>query len=238
MVVAIIALLVSLLMPAVQRGVKLARRGICLSNLHQMGLAGHGYKAAHHCFPAENPGVMGLPAPLEAWPQKFLAYAKSPDLFWCPSSPEWMRWDGEPFPQRYGATPFSYGLLVWGPADSAYLGWWVRSNSAMPGRTDKEIARPSDFYWLSDSNGGTDEDPLGAWDLVTEIHLFDWCNPAELPGARHLDGTNVLYADGHSVWHHRDGIYQAELLPVGSPRRRMWRRKGSVDNLPHEEYTN
>ena len=149
-VVAIIALLVSLLMPSLRQARELARRATCLSNLHQIGLAGLGYKAANHCYPAENPGVMGLAAPVEAWPQKFLPRAKSPDLFWCPSSPDWMRWDGKGFPQSYGSTPFSYGLLVWGPGDNAYLGWWVRSTSAMPGRTDKEIARPEDAGKIAD----------------------------------------------------------------------------------------
>ena len=237
-VVAIIALLVTMIVPSLSRVVELGRKVHCLSGLHQLGVAGHAYKSEHGYYPPENPGIMGVAPPVEAWPSKFLKYAESTDAFYCVSSPEWMKWDGRPFPQRYGSTPFSYGLVVWGAGDSSYLGWWVRSGSKQPGRTDHEIAMPSDFYWLGDSNGGTAEDPLGGWDLVIEIHLFDWCNPLELPGDRHLGGTNMLFADGHTVWFPREDIFQAERLPKGDPVRRTWRRRINFDNKPHEEYTN
>ena len=236
-VIAVIALLASILAPSLARAKELARRVHCLGNLHQMGVAGHAYKSACGHYPPETPSIMGVAPPVEAWPSKFLSRAASPELFYCPSAPDWMRWDGRAFPQRYGSTPFSYGLLVWGAADSAYLGWWVRSGRA-PGRMDRELPCPSDFYWIGDSNGGMAEDPLGGWDLVVEIHLFDWCNPLELPGARHLGGTNMLFADGHAYWFDRERIFQAETLPVGNPTRRAWRRKINFDHQPHEEYPN
>jgi len=54
-VMAIIALLVALLLPAVQQAREAARRTQCLNNLHQLVLAMHNYEGAHRVFP---PGIV------------------------------------------------------------------------------------------------------------------------------------------------------------------------------------
>ncbi|WP_437202921.1 DUF1559 family PulG-like putative transporter [Planctomicrobium sp. SH664] len=51
-VIAIIGLLVSLLMPAVQRAREAARRSSCLNNVRQLGIASHNYLSTHGKFPS------------------------------------------------------------------------------------------------------------------------------------------------------------------------------------------
>jgi prepilin-type N-terminal cleavage/methylation domain-containing protein/prepilin-type processing-associated H-X9-DG protein len=75
-VIAIIAVLLGLLLPAVQKTRAAAARAQCQNNLHQLGLAMHGYHDTHHAFPPAfaKPSNYG-------WAVWLLPYVEQQNLF-------------------------------------------------------------------------------------------------------------------------------------------------------------
>ena len=113
--IAIIAILVSLLLPAVQQSREAARRAACANNLMQLGLAVQSYELAHGRFP---PGSIAEDGPVETLPSAEAYLALDP-------VPYHMGWLTQILPQlderaRFAAIDFSKS--VYAPENDAAIG--------------------------------------------------------------------------------------------------------------------
>jgi len=79
-VIAIIAILIGLLLPAVQKVREAAARMQCSNNLKQLGLGLHNFESANGEFPV-NLGTVRNPGPRHPWTIRLLPYIEQDNLF-------------------------------------------------------------------------------------------------------------------------------------------------------------
>lgn len=80
-VIAIIAVLIGLLLPAVQKVRAAAARTKCANNLKQLGLAFHNFEGAYSAFPSQfNQKVVGTVRFLEFWGVQILPYIEQDNI--------------------------------------------------------------------------------------------------------------------------------------------------------------
>jgi prepilin-type N-terminal cleavage/methylation domain-containing protein len=132
-VIAIIAILIGLLLPAVQKVREAAARTQCINNLKQMGLALHSYHDANQMLPQGNSPWLGNVAPYEgswSWMNYILPYVEQ-DNAWRqakayagPNWPNYYSWNNP-------ITSLKLKLYVC-PADSRGNQAWPGASSNLP----------------------------------------------------------------------------------------------------------
>jgi prepilin-type N-terminal cleavage/methylation domain-containing protein/prepilin-type processing-associated H-X9-DG protein len=208
-VIGIIALLVAILMPALNRARAAAYQIKCGSNLRQMGLALVHYANDYHLavMPFQ-PGTV-----TDIWPTAhyedsnvfgwlyYLKYLRPKEAYLCPSDPIVTSGD---FHVYYAFGPYNdvdktyghngYGYNVYGlgttyrsPGGPDVPGWGALAT--FPGWKLTDIHRSAETFWAGD---GSDNLSDGA-NAMLQITLGSDGKPPR----RHGDGINLLWIDGH-----------------------------------------
>jgi prepilin-type N-terminal cleavage/methylation domain-containing protein/prepilin-type processing-associated H-X9-DG protein len=179
-VIAIIAILAAILFPVFARARENARRSSCLSNTKQLGLGILQYTQDYD---------EKLPASYDAgtdfiWPTMIMPYIKSTQLFFCPSDSVHASGSG------VSAGNMSYGY-----------NWYYLTASpfySSGGVSLASIQSVSETIMLGDS-----QDKLNTGLTNPNAYIIgspSLADPNYLVPARHLEGANICFVDGHSKW--------------------------------------
>jgi len=194
-VVAILSLLMALLLPSLGRARKIARKSVCLGNIHAIGIASVMYQSCYNGFVPRGNNLL--------WYRAFLPFLPENDgketdfrritIYRCPSYPDKRQtvcyvdssWAFESKNDMVGYEfnrPSSVDRMD-RPQDTIYLadnenGWW---RPIITGRYDPEIDRND--VWHPNHMPWSDEEHITYGRRVARD--------------RHLGGSNVMYFDGH-----------------------------------------
>ncbi len=197
-VISIIALLVSLLLPALAKARESANSVVCASNLRQIGAATIMYQNQYMAFPLnDNSGNMSqmiVPSlPLEMIVPSFIPAADAAVCV-CPSEPlqvpQATLW-GVPVPTKW--------QLLADPWDQSYgynfraMGW--NGGSKLYYRRVTNFPNPIQTIMYGDTC--EPNDPIGSPALFYVISCPGYW---EQIGNRHMGGANAVFLDGHVQW--------------------------------------
>jgi prepilin-type N-terminal cleavage/methylation domain-containing protein/prepilin-type processing-associated H-X9-DG protein len=200
-VISIIAVLISLLLPAVQSAREAARRAQCTNNLKQMGLALHNYQDVHGVFP---PGYLTLPGGN--------ALMGPPDALTRDTGPGWA-WGSLILPYLEQNTIYSalnFNLPCWLPANTTgartSIAVFACPSASEPSQTyivrdeaGAELATFSRSHYAA--NSGRQE----AWAYAVD----DWTTLSDGPIYRNARTTIAAVSDGLS-----NTVFLGEHSPI------------------------
>jgi prepilin-type processing-associated H-X9-DG protein len=188
-VIGIVALLIALLLPALNRARDQAKTVQCLSNLRQVGVALENYARENdNRFPfggREWPHASFI----DVWKLLMPAMARTDDFYVCPN-------DGEP--------PWNV--------------WWTQNHGASFGFPNvSDLPFPNSYYYLyafyHNFNCSGNPGPLKQ-QLFTDVRypsqkaVFTCYARGVQGGAHARDGVNLLFVDGHAALHRWGEIEQ------------------------------
>ncbi len=174
-VIAVMALLISLLMPALRSAREKAKAISCLSNERQLVMAICGYADSYNEF------LPHVSTP-STW-YSLLSVSENRNVFWCPSDAVALTPD-----QRWSWGYVSYGYNWHGLTESAsgVFGYTTRARLS-------QIKKPSKTVFLAETAA-----QVSSGDIRGYYHVYSYydpVNPVVYP--RHNGVSNMAWIDGH-----------------------------------------
>ena len=242
-VIAVIAILAALLLPALAQSKEKAKRTFCQNNLRQLGVALTVYGDENERYPpCSRTYLVPGGTPVSLWNAYLLPYvANNSNVLYCPSYPASFRWTTTPAANGYlyptnvaGNRPFCYAInkggVIGGIGD---LG--LGTGKLIPeseSRRPSEIHTPVNMITIGDDTNATTANPVdgsskgGSWGIFvfTYTHLS---NRIVADGFLHNQGGNMVLLDGHVEWQR-----WWNWIEFNDTAARRW----NYDDLPHEEF--
>jgi prepilin-type N-terminal cleavage/methylation domain-containing protein/prepilin-type processing-associated H-X9-DG protein len=191
-VIAIIAILASILFPVFGRARESARSTSCQSNLKQIGLGFAQYVQDYDGIYPLAGGAIAFTATPPAdgkmsWTEQIFPYVKSRQIFVCPSD----------------SVSVSGSPSKWSYFMSARAAFIDAGNMAAATR-EMRIQFPTQFVIAGDTDTGiftvaaSNEDDADKDDYSNNLMGSGLNGTKKYDSRRHLDGQNILFADGHT----------------------------------------
>lgn len=225
-VIAIIAILAAILFPVFARARENARRASCQSNLKQIGLGilqytqdyDEFYPGAYYDMDGSNSWSS---ANDRGWSEVVQPYVKSVQIFQCPS--ETTSYNGGSGNAANGYSDYIYNRnLGPGVISGAYqtsrnlAALNFTANTVMVSDGISNSGQPVSQWWGTNAANNIPAPYSGGVTLATGLV------PLPNAGQRHLEGSNILFADGHVKWSkgqsdtQSSNVYNAFSAPSGS----------------------
>ena len=221
-VIATIAILAALLLPVLNRAKIKAQRTVCLSNLHNLGLAWMHYKDDCYgwlvqSYTNSDSWVLGnMAIPSEATDTnliragKLFQYTQNPGVYHCPGD-KGVVIDGQ---TRPSVRSYSMNCFMGGRDPSIGL-IPAQADGYMFFEKDSQLQRPSDLWVLIDE----DERSINDGFFISDPTAHLWYDFPTMSPQRHNYSYALSFADGRAdVWSYTDaGSYQVAANRGGRP---------------------
>ena len=217
-VVAIIAILAAMLLPALSKARAMAQRITCTSQQRQIGLAHANYQSdSQDHFILKDYEAFTPKISRDEWTwayylsQNYLVSKGA--LFVCPTAESAFRdinaWSASGLRRNvkkyYQASHYGYNYLNLGSTYHTFRGI---TGSYLMTPKNTQIKRPSEIMMFADARYGTS--PKGTY-LFIDKDLSGYTTNAYAVNDRHENGMNVTWVDGH-VTYEKNGKYRLFLL--------------------------